>query len=265
MQHRRASNEGDAMRVLIDLEAEMDAAYDTEYHGKLRGRIWEALRDTPYDEHGADTPGFTFSNPFPWGDIEEGDELKLLVASPREEQLAYITADFLENPEVYAGSMPFGVTDARPLDPDVGPPGTEGVLETATGVYAVTPPQYLDDPDEHDDETFWRPEHGMEAFFDHIETQLQRNHDRFMPSSYLGPGEVDEPLFEEYEMIKKYWLDVQLSGGTEWTVLVSKWEFPYRVRDDRHRRHLNLALDVGIGRRTPLGFGFLNKQINTDD
>ncbi|ELK54308.1 CRISPR-associated endoribonuclease Cas6 [Haloferax volcanii] len=251
------------MRVLIDLEAEMDAAYDTEYHSGLRRRMWDALRDTPYDEHGTETPGFSFSNPFPWGELEEGDERQLLVASSREEQLAHIVADLLENPEIHVGSMPFSVTDTRALDPDVGPPGTKGVLETATGVYAVTPPQYLDDPGA--DETFWRPEHGMEAFFDHVETQLQRNHDRFMPSGDPGPKEVDAPLFESYEMIKKFWLDVELSNGVEWTVLVSKWRFPYRVRDDHHRRHLNLALDVGIGRRTPLGFGFLNKRQENDE
>ncbi len=253
------------MRVLLDLQAEMDASYDPEYHGRLRAQIWDTLRNTPYDEHGVETPGFSFSNPYPWGSMDEGDKRQLLIASPREEQLAHITADLLENQELHAGTMPFRVTDAQPLDPDVGPPGTEGVLETATGVYAVTPPQFLDDPDEHDDETFWRPDHGMEAFFEHVETQLQRNHDRFMPNSDLGPKEVDPPLFESYEMIKKYWLDVQLSGGTEWTVLVSKWRFPYRVRDDHHRRHLNLALDVGIGRRTPLGFGFLNKRQENDE
>ena len=253
------------MRVLFDLQAEMDASYDTEYHGRLRARIWDALRGTEYDEHGVETPGFSFSNPFPWGELEQGDKRQFVVASPREDQLAQITADLLENPEVHAGSMPFCVTDATPVNPDVGPPGTEGVLETATGVYAVTPPQYLDNPDEHEDETFWRPKHGTEAFFEHIETQLQRNHDRFMPDSDPGPKDVDFPLFEEYTMLKKYWLDVQVSNDTEWTVLVSKWRFPYRVRDDHHRRHLNLALDVGIGRRTPLGFGFLNKRTNTDD
>lgn len=251
------------MRVMLDIMAEMAATYDTEYHGRLRARLHDALRETPHDVHGAETPGFCFSNPFPWGDLNEGDERNLLIASAREEQLAHITADLLENPEIHAGSMPFRVTDARALDPDVGPPGTEAVLETATGVYAVTPPRYLEDPDEHDYETFWRPEHGMEAFFEHIETQLQRNHDRFMPDNDPGPKEVDFPLFESYEMIKKYWLDVQFTGGTEWSVLLTKWRFPYRVRDDHHRRHLNLALDVGLGRRTPLGFGFLNRQPDT--
>lgn len=240
----------------------MKASYDPEYHGRLRARIWDALRDTPYDEHGVETPGFAFSNPFPWGDIQEGDERQLIISSPREEMLAYITADLLENPHIHAGSMPFNVEDVQPLEPDVGPPGTEGVLETSTGVYSVTPRKYLENPDKYEDETFWRPEHGMEAFFDHIETQLQRNHEQFMPKSIPGPKEVDESLFESYEMIKNYWINVQFSGGTEWKVLVSKWRFPYRVRDDQHRHHLNLALDVGIGRRTPLGFGFLNKRIN---
>jgi CRISPR-associated endoribonuclease Cas6 len=239
----------------------MAASYDPEYHGRLRARLWDSLQDTEYDEHGVETPGFTFSNPFPWGDIEQDDERQLLVAAAREDQLAQIVGDLLANPELHAGTMPFRVVDATPIEIDVGPPGTEGVLETATGVYAVTPPSYLEKPDKHDEETFWRPEHGMEAFFEHIETQLQRNHDRFMPSSDPGPKEVKMPLFEEFEMIKKYWLDVQLTGDTEWTVLVSKWRFPYRVRDDHHRRHLNLALDVGIGRRTPLGFGFLNKRM----
>lgn len=252
------------MRVLLDLHAEMDASYDPEYHNRVRARIWDALDGTELDEHGGETPGFSFSNPFPWGDLSQGDERNLLIASPREEQLAHITADLLENPELHAGTMPFEVVDATPVETDVGPPGTEGVLESASGVYAVTPPQFLDDPEAHDDETFWRPKHGMEAFFEHIETQLQRNHDRFMPANDPGPKDVEPPLFEEFEMIKNYWLDVQLSGDTEWSVLVSKWRFPYRVRNDHHRRHLNLALDVGIGRRTPLGFGFLNKRVNSN-
>jgi len=73
------------MRALVDFEAEMDASYDPEYHGRLRARMWDALRDTPYDEHGTETPGFSFSNPFPWGDLEEGDERRMLVAAPCEE------------------------------------------------------------------------------------------------------------------------------------------------------------------------------------
>lgn len=248
------------MRILTDIEARRDTAYDPAYHPKLRGRIWGALEDTKYDTHGHPVPGFTFSNPFPWGDLQEGDECQLLVASALEEQLAHITADLLDDRELNIGEMPFRVTDARPLDPDVGPPGTEGVLETATGVYTVTPDKYLDDTTDGDYQTYWQPEHGMTAFFDYVETQLQAKHDRFLPDSVPGPKDVDQPLFEEYELLKTFALDVEVTQGVEQTLVLSKWRFPYRVRDDAHREHLNLALDVGIGGRTPLGFGFLNKK-----
>ena len=38
------------MRIIVDLSARADAAYDNGYHNKLRGRIWRALEGTEHDE-----------------------------------------------------------------------------------------------------------------------------------------------------------------------------------------------------------------------
>lgn len=256
------------MRVLIELSADTDATYDHEYHNRVRARIWDALKNTPHDNHGDSSPGFTFSNPFnpdpdrkPWADPRENETYNLIIASPHEQQLAHITADFLNNPHIHAGTMPFTITDAKPVHTDVGPPGTKGVLETATGVYAITAPEYLSDEtlEQHDEDTFWRhSKHPVAAFQDYVETQLQRQHEAFMPDTVPGPKDTEHPLFESYEFLKDYWLDIEVSSNTTLTVLVTKWRFPYQVRSDAHREQLNLALDVGIGGRTPLGFGFLN-------
>jgi CRISPR-associated endoribonuclease Cas6 len=51
---------------------------------------------------------------------------------------------------------------------------------------------------------------------------------------------------------------VTVTEGQEMTYVLSKWEFSYTVRDDHHRRHLNLALDCGLGERNSLGLGFVN-------
>lgn len=74
------------MRLMVDLHAQADAAYQTSYHHKLRGRLWRALRRTRFDEeHGGENPvGLSFSNIFPWGEIAEDDKRTLLIASPRE-------------------------------------------------------------------------------------------------------------------------------------------------------------------------------------
>jgi CRISPR-associated endoribonuclease Cas6 len=249
---------------MVDLRARADAAYRTSYHNKLRGRLWRALQDTRFDEeHGDDEPtGLSFSNIFPWDELSAGDERTLLVASPREELLAAIAENLQENREFNVGSMPFTVEGLTPLDVDVGEPGTRGVVETATGVvvrlYEHHREEYGIDGDHGDTPTYWRPEHTIEPFRDAIRENLQQKHERFAPEYVPGPEEVDGSLFEGYDFLKTYALPTTVTEGVELDLVVSKWRLDYRVRDDTHRKHLNLALDTGIGGRNGLGFGFVN-------
>ena len=252
------------MRVLARLRVRADAAYDNAYHHKLRGRLWRALEGTAFDEDhdGNDPPGFTYSNPFPPGDMEEGDERTLLVASPHEELLTHVARDLRAEPELNVGEMPYWVEDLSALAPDVGEPGSSGVIETGTGVVVRIPPwrckEYGIDHPGGDTAVFWRPEHTMEPFRNQVVANLDRKHELFAPEHLPGPSDRDGELFDSYELIKTFALPVTVTEGEEMTYVVSKWRLGYRVRDDHHRRHLNLALDCGIGERNSLGFGFVN-------
>lgn len=245
------------------MRARADTAYDNSYHHKLRGRIWRALEGTQYDEiHDANRPKpVTYSNPFPPGDMQEGDERTLLVASPDEELLAHVAADLQDDRELNIGEMPFTVEDLSSLSPDVGEPGTSGTLESGTGVLVRIPPwrfeEYGIDSD-HDQAEFWRPEHTMEPFVNQVEANLDKKHDLYCPEYLPGPSDVDGDLFDGYELIKTFALPVTPTQGERETWVLSKWRLDYTVRDDDHRRHLNLALDVGLGERNSLGFGFVN-------
>lgn len=251
------------MRLLVRLRARMDAAYDNAYHHKLRGRLWEALDGTAYEaSHDEDRPvGFSFSNPFPPGDMREGDERTLLVAAPQEELLAAVADDFTSNRELNVGEMPFRVTEVSALDPDVGEPGSAGTIETGTGVLVRIPPWRADEygiEKRGDDAIFWRPRHGMEPFVTQVENNLDRKHDLFAPDYRSGPSESDHELFDSYELIKTFAVPLTVTQGRTMTYVLSKWRLGYQVRDDDHRRHLNLALDTGIAERNALGLGFLN-------
>jgi CRISPR-associated endoribonuclease Cas6 len=253
------------MRLMVDLEAQADATYQTAYHHKLRGRIWRALENTGYDaEHGDGDPmGLTFSNIFPWDDLTEGDERNLLIASPREDLLATIAEDLQDDREFNVGEMPFRVTDLTPLDVDVGEPGTRGTIETATGVIVRLYEHYRDEygiagDGDADTPTYWQPEHTIEPFKDAITDNLQRKHEQFAAEYLPGPTEVDFDLFEGHELLKTYALPVVVTEGVELEMVLSKWRFDYRIRDDDHRRHLNLALSTGVGGRNAMGFGFAN-------
>jgi len=249
---------------MTTLSARADAAYQNDYHHKLRGRLWAALSDTKFDDrHGDDEPpGFVYSNPFPPRDMQAGDERTVLVAAPEEELLAHVAADLLDNREFNIGEMPFHVEDVTPVSPDVGEPGSTGTIETGTGVLVRIPPwrcdEYNIDHPGGDTAVFWRPEHTMEPFVTQLENNLDQKHDRFCPDYLPGPSETDYELFDSYELLKTFAVPVTVTEGQEMTFVLSKWRFEYQVRDDDHRRHLNLALDTGIGERNGLGLGFIN-------
>lgn len=254
------------MRILIDLKSQADVAYDTTYHHKLRGRIWKTLDGTKFstDHDSNDHPGFVFSNIFPWGDISEGEDRQLIISSPNEAILAKISQNLLSNREFNVGDMPFRVEKLRSVEVDVGEPGTRGVIETDTGVlvrlYDHHVEKYdIDIPEESDDPvTYWRPEHTLEPFIDAIEENAQGKYELFGPNYLPGPSEYEGQLFEGYDLSKTFAIPLEVTTGVTRTVILSKWRLNYNVRDDDHRRHLNLLLDCGLGGRNGLGLGFLN-------
>jgi len=251
------------MRVLTRLRARRDTAYDNTYHHKLQGRVWGALEGSQYERlHDENQPKpFTYSNPFPPGDMQEGDERTLLIASPNEDLLAHVAADLKDDRELNIGEMPFHIEKLTPLAPDVGEPGTTGTIETGTGVLVRIPPWRFDEYGldiDHNEAEFWRPEHTMEPFRNQIEANLDKKHGLYCQDYLRGPSAVDGDLFDGYELLKTFALPVEPTTGEAETWILSKWRFDYTVRDDDHRRHLNLALDVGIGERNSLGFGFVN-------
>jgi len=253
------------MRLLTKLSARREAEYDNAHHPAIRGRLWRALEGTDYDSrHDEDEPpGFCYSLVFPPGGvIDEGDRRHLLVASPDEQLLAHVARDLQADPELNLGEMPFTVEDVSALAPDVGEPGTKGTLESGTGVLVRIPPwkreEYGIEGDYGDSATFWKPELTMGPFRAQVRANLDRKHRLFAPDYRPGPSDVDGDLFDGYDLIKTYALPVEVTQGQRMTYVLSKWKLNYTVRDDDHRRHLNLALDCGIGERNALGFGFLN-------
>jgi len=250
------------MRLLVRLSARADTAYDTVYHHKLRGRLWETLEGTEFGErHDENIPSeFCYSNPFPPDDMEAGDRRTLLVASPYEELLSHVARNLQTDRELNIGEMPFHVEGLSQLAPDVGEPGTSGIIESGTGVVVRIPPRRFEDygiAREGDTAAFWRPEYTTEPFRTQITNNLDRKHGRVYPER-PGPSKRAGPLFDTHELIKTFALPVTVTTGEQMTYVLSKWRFEYTVRDNHHRRHLNLALDCGIGERNALGFGFVN-------
>jgi len=158
--------------------------------------------------------------------------------------------------------MPFHIDELTSLSPDVGgEPGSSGTIETGTGLLVRIPPWRCDDygiENPGEEAVYWQPEHTIEPLREQVEANLDQKHDLFSPEYLPGPSDTEGDLFEGYELLKTFAVPLQVTADQELTFVLSKWQFNYTVRDDDHRRHLNLALDCGLGERNALGLGFCN-------
>ncbi|MDQ2052830.1 CRISPR-associated endoribonuclease Cas6 [Natronolimnohabitans sp. A-GB9] len=256
------------MRILVRLRADADAVYNPEYHNKLRGVIWDALSGTPfYDLHGErSVPAFCFSNIFPVKQISEGDIRHVLIASHREGLIRVLADRFEPGTEFNVGEMAFHVDDCSVLSPDVGETGTSGTLKTDTGVYIPLPQERWDEygieTEANAEQIGWSPDYSLEIFLERVRENLAWKHDT-IHADYLETVSPETELFTDLTLEKTYTVDVAVTSDNtyEYTFLVTKWKFDYTVRNEDHRRWLNLLLDTGMGWRNQLGFGFVNREV----
>jgi CRISPR-associated endoribonuclease Cas6 len=255
------------MRLIVTTRARADTSHQTDWGHKLRGRIYRALDGTSYAErHDSNgTPGWVSSCPTPFGDANKGEHRTFTIASPDEGLLEHIQADLDEDSRLTIGEWDLDVINTEIISVDAGTPGTRGVLSTVTGVHLPIPNHRLEKygieiADEHrDTETFWRPEMGTGAWREQVRNNLDLKHRLFHPDHLPGPCDVPDRIFDGLGLIKSYCTPYQLAEEVEYDLILSKWHLAYTVRGQDHRRHLNLALDCGIGERNPIGLGMLDR------
>ncbi|WP_049968216.1 CRISPR-associated endoribonuclease Cas6 [Haloferax prahovense] len=241
------------MRTLVKLRAERDFAYDNTYNHKLQGRLYNDLRDNGYGavlDEGPKT--FSYSNIFPPRDAEAGDSRSLIFAASDQDLVTSVAYGLCSEPEVNIGEMPLRAEEAFTLDPKV---GESGSLTTGTPIVirfgTETAAEYGIETEY--DRTYWRPEHGMDLFFDSLYGNLQKKYERVYDESAPSP-----PYFSGYSFQKVVPKPVTYADG-DVTYVGTEWEFDYEIRSAAHRRILNLALDAGLGELNGLGFGFINR------
>lgn len=235
------------MRLIVKLRARRSFDYeDEEANYKTLGRLWRALRDTPYGaEHDRDRSApFCFALPdYQPGGYDEGDVAHLAVSARDEDLLACLSGDFRRDPELNMGPMCWDIIEGWGKNDDHVSVGESGSLGTTTGTLVTVHPRT---------EGYWSDDYHESLFRARL-----RDITSHKAADYdLGDERI--PLFEEIDHIKTFGCRKQLDTSFTGTLVLSKWRFEYEVRDAQHRDYLNLLLDTGLGEKTTYGFGFLD-------
>ena len=246
-------------QLLLRLEADRDCAWERQYHRRIRGRLGQTLKHAGIDDYReTQRPPFAFSDLMPVRDdqhpgmpLNEGDGVHLLIATPRMDIMEAIAGGLQRDPELTAGSMVFETRAAKPLKTDVGAPGSEGVLTTGSGIIIA-----LNDGDtdgDHSQPEYWTERnHSVHEF----KTALSSTIDRVLDHE-TGDTDTLRPYFTDYQHLKTYASKLRVTREQTITIVASKWDLHYHVRDEDHREALNALLGTGVGRRRSYGFGVL--------
>lgn len=245
------------MRTLVKLQARRGFAYDNAYNHYLQGRVYNDLREGGHSDVLDDGPKlFSYSNIFPPEDASEGDSRTFIFAATDPDLVTAVAYGMCSKSEVNIGEMPLTATEAFTIDPQI---NERGSLITGTPIVIRFGTETAADfgVDTEYDRTYWRPEHGMDLFFDHLYQNLQKKYRREYDDDPPEP-----PYFSGYSLQRTVSKPVTYADG-DVTYIGTEWEFDYEVRNAAHRRILSLALDTGLGELNGLGFGFTNRREDT--
>jgi CRISPR-associated endoribonuclease Cas6 len=99
------------MRLLIKLRSTENNPYEMEYHLNIQGLIYNILRGSEYDNH--DKLGykfFSFSNIFPFDDLQKNDLRNLIISSPNNDFISYLQEQLeYDSNNVRIGRMKFKI------------------------------------------------------------------------------------------------------------------------------------------------------------
>lgn len=235
------------MRATVTLEPKGTLEYQSNYEHNLRGILYNELRDEFPDAH-ADHKNipFVFSNIFPPEEIMESEK-QLIIASYDQDYL-FTMVNGLVDSQVNIGEMAFECTDAHINNLSI---DSAGSLETPTGVYCEV-------PSDREQPTYWKRDHGYNTFREQIESNLDWKIDEF--SYEYSSEDRDFPVFESYELDRTLARPVTVETNSTLTMVLSRWKLNYQIRNELHRAYIQTALDMGIGCKNSLSFGFLFQQ-----
>ncbi|MEM3191332.1 MAG: CRISPR-associated endoribonuclease Cas6 [Candidatus Parvarchaeota archaeon] len=169
------------------------------------------------------------------------------------------------NAEITIGSMKFKIDYVDKLDVRL-PGNSPFTLITGTPIIIRIPREkykaYGIDPKGRYDYVYWRSDHPIDLFISQLENNLRKKYAEYFGfgndnTAGLNVNGMERPpfLFQKFKFKKQVSTRVPMKGFDQ-VVIGTVWEFGFEA--DVNRDMIQFALDVGLGERNSLGFGFLN-------
>ena len=230
------------MRIILKLKALKDFAYDKKYYSKLRGFIYDLMRESKYfNKHDKEHyKFFCYSNIFPVQSIRTGELRNLIISSPDADFIRFLFGRLAEIQQfkkpIFVGESMFALDSISYTKPFIRErtkliTGTPIILRIPQENYAA---YGIDSKRPYE---YWRPEHDFNAFLKQISNNLLKKYNQ-----YYNEDIQSLDIFEMFKFKRSVCVH-RIEEGREIETVGSLWEFQFSHLDEMKRKMLWLGLE----------------------
>lgn len=187
---------------------------------------------------------FSFSDFFPSGGMNKGEQKKIIVSSPDRKKIAILAKSFAEDDQIYLGANKFRILSIKTFN-----------LNFAPKSYISGSPVVLYSDNKKGRFFSLKEGDSISFFMERIKENAIKKYTQFSGKS---PRYLEGPLFDSVRLKKEVSVKINHRGG-DFYIIGSLWE---RLGIIKGRKidfdFYKFILDCGIGEKNSLGFGFIN-------
>ena len=255
------------MRLIIKLRSMKNCIYDTQYYYHLQSFIYSIIKGSKFNyiHDQKNFKFFCFSNIFPVGDFKIDDARTLIISSPNNNFIDYLYDVFkdkiITKDEIQINFMKFKIQNVKKLELNA---NNSSLLITNTPVIVRIPKvkylKYNIIPSVDYDYIYWKSEYPIDLFLSQIEKNIIKKYQEYSKLNLDYKREKNN-IYESINFFQQFTFKKQISTRIkirefEQIIIGTLWEFVFNPNLDKEL--INFILDVGLGERNSLGFGFVN-------
>jgi len=232
------------MRLLITFEPLQSFSSDVVYKHTVQGFVYSLLKETELSSS-HDRAGFkffTFSDIFPLGDFNIGQERNILISSPRDEFIDTLLASLIHKETLLLGGNPVKIKRFKRIN-----------LKLTSRFTSASPIALYKSNRENIYYSFEK-DRDLGFFLNRLKENALKKFNAFFGENYTLEGNIfDRLIFKKEVAIRN------IKGGKEFLIIGSSWRLLQKLYiHEYERKFYQFIMDCGLGEKNSLGFGFVN-------
>jgi len=230
------------MRLMLKFKADKNFQYDLINKYTIQGFVYSLLKDTPFSEY-HNINGFkyfSFSNIFPVSDFKAGETKNIIISSPKIGFIKTIEKSLKDKENFYLGKYRMKKDSVKVFKPKL------------NRRFITSTPIVLSENNQNNHYYSLKNTNDLSFFLERVKENALKKYNAYYGEDYSFDGNI----FDRFEYDREVAVRVK-KADKRFIIIGTLWKNLEKFNMD-NKKFYKFLMDVGVGEKNSLGFGFLN-------